>query len=197
MTDSDRCLRILARTGTIETGHFLLSSGLHSAQYVQCAKALEHPADAAALGAALAQRLAGENVDWIASPPLGALLIGYEVARSLGRPFLFPERTDHRTFSLRRGFTLRPAERVAVVEDVVTTGRTTGELIALLRSLGADVVALAAIVDRSPGRDIEGLPVVSLLKLSIPTYEPAACPLCAAGAPLVKPGSRGETGNAR
>jgi len=193
VTQENRWLALLQRTGALQTGHFLLSSGLHSPQYVQCARALEDPANAAALGAALARRLAAADVDRVASPPLGALLIGYEVARSLKRPFLFPERPDGGAFSLRRGFTLRPGDRVAVIEDVVTTGRTTSELIALLRAGGADVVALGAIVDRSETGAIDGLAIVSLVTLSIPTYERATCPLCAAGALLVKPGSRTES----
>lgn len=190
MTEGRRWIELLKESGALQTGHFLLSSGLHSAQYVQCGRALENPANASALGAALARRLAGSNIDRVVSPPLGALLVGYEVARSLERPFLFPERTKDGGFSLRRGFAVRPGECLAVIEDVITTGRTTREVIELLRAYGSDVVALGAIVDRSEGDEIEGIPIVSLINLSIPTYEQGSCPLCAAGIPLVKPGSR-------
>jgi orotate phosphoribosyltransferase len=192
MSANDRWIDALRRTGALLCGHFLLSSGLHSPQYVQCALALENPQDAAAFGAGLAERLEGADVDRVVSPPLGALLVGYEVARCLERRFFFPERDSQGAFALRRGFTVRPGERVAVVEDVITTGRTTGELIDLVRRLGADVVALAAIVDRSSDHRVGDLEIASLAELAIPTYPPANCPLCRTGAPLVKPGSRRE-----
>lgn len=190
MIDDARWIRLLERTGALQSGHFLLSSGLHSPRYVQCARTLEDPADAAAMGEALAQRLPHSDIDRVVSPPLGALLIGYEVARSLRRPFVFPERTEAGGLSFRRGLRVQSGERIAVVEDVITTGRTTRELIELLRASGAEVVALAAIADRSDVGEIRGLPIVSLVALSIPRYPPDVCPMCAAGVPLVKPGSR-------
>jgi len=183
---------LLERTGALQRGHFLLSSGRHSSEYVQCARALELPADAGALGEELAARLAPARVDRVVSPPLGALIIGYEVARHLGCPFVFPERTSTGHLQLRRGFSVRPGERVAIVEDVITTGGTTREVIALVDGLAAAVVGIGAIVDRSEMRNLDGLAIESILTLSIPTYMPSDCPLCAAGEPLVAPGSRNE-----
>ena len=189
MTDLRRWIDRLEETGALQSGHFLLSSGRHSAQYVQCARALEHPAVAAKIGAALAERLP-PGIDRIAAPPLGALLIGYEVARALGVPFMFPERAAGGHLVLRRGFAVAPGERIAIVEDVITTGRTTGELVDLLEQLGADVTAAAAIVDRSVDHTIRARPIVSVLRLVIPTYDAENCPLCADAVPITKPGSR-------
>ena len=189
---SEFWMDLLRRTGALQSGHFQLSSGLHSAQYVQCARALEQPRDAAALGEELASRLAPARVDRVVSPPLGALLIGYEVARHLGCRFAFPERTATGRLRLRRGFAIRPGERIAVVEDVITTGGTTREVIALVGDLGGDVVGVGAIVDRSAEGTVAGLPIESIVTLSIPTYTPAACPLCEAGERLTSPGSRAE-----
>jgi len=182
--------KILERTSALLTGHFLLSSGKHSEGYVQCARALEHPNDGAALGAELATRLAELGVERVVSPPLGALLIGYEVARGLGVPFSFPERADDGGFCFRRGFEIRPGERIAVVEDVITTGRTTAELLEAMSNLKAEVVALGAIVDRSSAHEVRGTPIVSLLRLQFPTYDAADCPLCESGDKPTKPGSR-------
>jgi len=181
----------LRRTGALLSGHFVLSSGLHSPQYVQCALALERPPDAALFGRELARRLEEHGVDRVVSPPLGALLIGYEVARHLGCPFAFPERDASGAFALRRGFALHPGERVAVVEDVITTGRTTEELVDVLEELGGKVVAVGAIVDRSSTHRVRELRILSLVELAIPTYAQASCPLCAAGEAVAKPGSRG------
>lgn len=193
MTDHEQWARRLEATGAIQRGHFLLSSGLHSPQYVQCARALENPRDAVTLGEELVRRLESAKIDRVVSPPLGALLIGFEVARQLECPFIFPERTDDGSLRLRRGFSVRVGERVAVVEDVITTGRTTLEVVEMLRGLGADVVVLAAIVNRSGSLEVDGLPIESILSLSIPTYERETCPLCRAGIPLVKPGSRKQS----
>jgi orotate phosphoribosyltransferase len=184
---------LLQASGALQSGHFLLSSGRHSGEYVQCALALRRPADAERLGIVLAETIAASvnaELDCVVSPPLGGLLIGYEVARRLGLPFLFPERCDDGCLALRRGFRLEPGSRVCVVEDVVTTGRTTREVIDLAREAGARPTALGAIIDRSLDHAIAGLPVCSVLRLEIPTYDPAECPLCDAGLPLVQPGSR-------
>ncbi len=189
MTDKARWLDLLQETGAVQSGHFLLSSGRHSGRYVQCARVLEDPAHAETLGAALAACLP-KGIDRVASPPLGGILIGYEVARGLGRPFLFPERGPDGRFQLRRGFTLRAGERICIVEDVVTTGRTTRELIDLVRGFGAEPVCSAAIVDRSETHAVEGMPIHALVHLSIPTYTYSECPLCASGTPLYQPGSR-------
>ncbi len=182
--------RRLEAVGAVESGHFLLSSGRHSGGYVQCARLLERPLAAEEAGRALAGRLAEESIARIVSPPLGALLIGHEVARSLGVGLVYPERTVDGPLALRRGFRVEAGERVAIVEDVITSGRTTGEVIDLLEERGVVVVAVAAIVDRSDDHAVRGRPVVSLLRLSIPTYPPDTCPLCADGVPLTHPGSR-------
>jgi orotate phosphoribosyltransferase len=195
MTDHERWRGLLESTGALQVGHFLLSSGRHSAQYVQCARVLEHPKVAAEVGAALAGRLP-QDIDCVASPPLGALLIGYEVARHHDVPFLFAERVDGGPLGLRRGFAVKPGERIAIVEDVITTGRTTGELVDLMERLGAAVVGLAAIVDRSTDHQVRGRPIESLLRLSIPTYALDECPLCEARTPITRPGSRTTNGEA-
>jgi orotate phosphoribosyltransferase len=193
MADCEKWRGLLESTGALQSGHFLLSSGRHSAQYVQCARVLERPKVAAEVGTALAERLPWD-FDRVASPPLGAILIGYEVARHRDVPFLFAERADGGPLSLRRAFTVEPGERIAIVEDVITTGRTTGELFDLIDRLGATVVGVAAIVDRSTDHQVRGCTIESLLRLSIPTYAPAECPLCEAGAPITKPGSRSTSG---
>ncbi len=188
-------IELLTESGAMQQGHFLLSSGRHSGQYVQCALALEHPTRAKRLGAALAEALEQEikaGIDCVVAPPLGGILIGYELARQLDRPFLFPERLDNGQLALRRGFSLAPGTRVCIVEDVITTGRTPREVIRLVRDAGATPVGLAAIIDRSDDHEIDGLSISSVLQLEIPTYAAEACPLCAEGLPIVKPGSRRE-----
>jgi orotate phosphoribosyltransferase len=182
----------LAAAGALLRGHFLLSSGRHSPAYVQCARLLENPREARAAGEALAAKLARHRPDSVLSPALGALLIGHETAAALGVPFRFAERAGA-TLALRRGFTLRSGERVAVVEDAVTTGRSTLETIELARAAGAEVVAVGAIVDRSGGADPFGaIPLESLLRLNLPTWATGDCPLCCdpESGPAVKPGSR-------
>ena len=182
-------LELLESVGAVQNGHFLLSSGRHSERYVQCAKVLEDPEHAAAVGAELARQMAAD-VDRVVSPPLGGILVGYEVARGLRRPFQFPERAPDGLFQLRRGFSIHPGERIAIVEDVITTGRTTRELMGLIRGYGAETVCVGAIVDRSSTHEVDGLPVHALVRLDIPTYAYGECPLCASGAPLTQPGSR-------
>jgi len=188
---------LFVRRGALAEGHFLLSSGRHSPAYVQCAKVLERPEDAEALGRSLARRAGRLTVDRVIAPPMGGILIGYEVARALGVPFLFPERDDSGALSLRRGFSLAEGDRVVVVEDVVTTGLTTGEVLQLVRARGAAPVGLMALVDRSEGHHVDGLEVQAVLRLQFPTYGPESCPLCADGVPLTKPGSRAVVSGAR
>ena len=182
----------LAAAGALLRGHFLLSSGRHSPAYVQCARLLEDPREARAAGEALAAKLAPHRPESILSPALGALLIGHETAAALGVRFRFAERAGA-ALSLRRGFALRPGERVAVVDDAVTTGRSTLETIELARTAGADVGAVGAIVDRSGERRPFGaIPFESLLRLDLPTWVAADCPLChdPEAGPAIKPGSR-------
>lgn len=182
-------LTLFRRSGALLDGHFKLSSGLHSAGYLQCARVLMRPRDAEALGAALGTAAAEFGATLVLSPALGGIVIGQEVARALDVPALFAERADG-ALTLRRGFVIEPSDRVLVVEDVVTTGGSTRETMAVARAAGATVVGACAIVDRSGGQPGLDVPFRALLPMDVPTYQPDACPLCAEGVPLVKPGSR-------
>lgn len=179
---------LLRESGALREGHFVLSSGLHSSGYVQCALLLESPARARRVGEWLAERLAAYRVDSVLSPALGGVIIGHETAAALGVPFRFVERREGE-FTLRRGFRLTAGERVAVVEDVVTTGKSTLEAAEETRRLGAEVVAVGAIIDRGAGEAFS-VPFEALLRLDLPTWEPGECRLCAAGSPAESPGSR-------
>jgi orotate phosphoribosyltransferase len=186
----DELLDLFRRSGALLEGHFRLTSGLHSPRYLQCALVLSEPASAEALARALASEIGASGVTAVLSPALGGIVIGHEMGRALGVRALFAERQDGR-LTLRRGFALTPADRVLVVEDVVTTGGSTRETIDVARQTGATVVGAASIVDRSGGHTDLGVPYHALLSMSVPTYAPEACPLCAQGIPVVKPGSRG------
>jgi orotate phosphoribosyltransferase len=182
-------------TGAYLKGHFRLTSGLHSPEYLQCALVLQHPAYAERLGAALAHgiesQLGDRRVALVVSPAMGGLIIGHEVARALGTPHIFTERDPAGKMTLRRGFQVTPGTRTVVIEDVVTTGGSTREVIELVKSLGADPVAAGCIIDRSGGQaDLGGLPKSALVTMQVTTYDPGQCPLCAAGSVAVKPGSR-------
>ena len=188
----DFTLSELTACGAHQRGHFLLSSGLHSGDYLQCALYLAEPRRAARAGGLLAAALcnAGLEPEVIVAPALGGLIIGHETARALGLPFLFTERADG-AMVLRRGFGLEPGRRVVVVEDVVTTGRSTREVIAVLEGLGADVIGVASIVNRSGRTDpFAPLPNRALLEIDFPAWEAETCPLCREGVPIAKPGSR-------
>jgi orotate phosphoribosyltransferase len=185
----DDVLALFRRSGALLEGHFQLSSGLHSAGYLQCAKVLQQPGDAGLLGAALAAATGGLGVTVVLSPALGGIVIGHEVGRGLGVRAIFAERHGGQ-LSLRRGFALEPADRVLVVEDVVTTGGSTRETMTVATASGAEVVAAAAIIDRSGGQASLGVPFHALATLSLPTFDPAECPQCRNGIPAVKPGSR-------
>lgn len=186
---SQDVLDLFRTRGALLEGHFRLTSGLHSPNYLQCALVLQHPADATAFGAAIAERVRAAGVQVVLSPALGGIVIGQEVARALGVRAIFAERQDG-ALTLRRGFSLEAGERVLVVEDVVTTGGSTRETIAVARAVGAQVVGAASIIDRSGGQQTVDVPYTALATLSVPTYQPEACPLCAEGRPVVKPGSR-------
>jgi orotate phosphoribosyltransferase len=191
MTEHD-VLELMTETGALLDGHFKLSSGLHSPRYLQCAVALQHPALAEKLGSALAgacSRTGLNDVDLVVSPALGGLIIGHEVGRGLGVRACFTERVDG-TMTLRRGFRIEPDEGVLLVEDVITTGRSTLETEAVVRQSGGGPVGVACIANRSGKQQLGDLPLISLIPLDIPTYEPAECPLCAAGQEVTKPGSR-------
>jgi orotate phosphoribosyltransferase len=189
----DSILDLFERTGGYLRGHFLLTSGLHSPEYLQCAVVLQYPEHAARLGAALASALRPlieGQVDVVGSPALGGIVIGHEVARALGARSIFTERDASGLMTLRRGFQVRSGERAVVIEDVVTTGGSTREVIEVLRAAGALVVAAGSIIDRSGGMADVGVPRVALATLEVVTYPPQDCPLCRQGVPLVKPGSR-------
>lgn len=178
--------------GSHQQGHFLLSSGLHSGDYLQCALYLAEPRRAAHAGALLAARIADAvpELDLVVSPAMGGLIIGHETARALGLPFLFTERADGEMV-LRRGFAVAPGQRIVIVEDVVTTGKSTREVITVLEAAGAVVVALASMVNRSGNPNpFEPKPYRALLEASFPTWSADDCPLCAEGVPTNKPGSR-------
>ena len=182
-------LSLFRQSGALHEGHFRLSSGLHSSGYLQCALVLQHPAHAETLGRALGEVLRDLNATAVLSPALGGLIIGHEVARALGVRAIFAERQDN-VLTLRRGFSLSADDRVVIIEDVVTTGGSTRETMVVARDAGATVVGAGSIVDRSGGSATLDVPFRSLVALSLPTYDPAACPLCAAGHPVTKPGSR-------
>ena len=191
---ADAVLDLFRSTGAYLQGHFRLTSGLHSPEYMQCALVLRHPAAAERLGRMLAEELqksTGEKIGLVVSPALGGLIIGHEVARALGTPFLFTERDpETRKMSLRRGFTVDPGEKAVVVEDVITTGGSTQDVIAVLQAAGAKVLAAGSIIDRSGGRADVGAPRLALATLQVETHQPDDCPLCRQGIPVVKPGSR-------
>lgn len=191
---AESILELFRSTGAYLTGHFRLTSGLHSSEYLQSALVLQHPAAAEKMGHLLMQQLCElsyEPIGFVASPALGGLIIGHEVARALGVRFIFTER-DPATgkMVLRRGFTVAPAETGIVVEDVITTGGSTREVVELLGAAGAKILAAGSIIDRSGGHANAGVPRVALATLQVAAHYPEQCPLCAAGIPVVKPGSR-------
>ena len=182
------------RTGALLEGHFVLTSGLHSPQYLQCALVLQHPSEAEAFGRAIAELFRGQQIETVAAPAIGGIVIGWEVARALNARSLWTEREEGR-MTLRRGFTVRPGERVLVVEDVITTGGSTRETCDALRAAGALVVGAASIIDRSGGRADVGVRRVALATLEVPAVAPAVCTQCAQGVPALKPGSRKAVGS--
>jgi len=185
----DQVIQKFKHTGALLEGHFVLSSGLHSSVYLQCAIALQATDDAIAFGAALAAHFQDRQIETVASPAIGGIVIGYEVARELGARFIWTER-EQGQMTLRRGFTVRNGERVLVVEDVITTGGSTCDTIEALRAAGADVVAAASIIDRSGGKADVGVSRISLATLDVPAVSPDECAACQRGEPLVKLGSR-------
>jgi orotate phosphoribosyltransferase len=183
-------LDLFKRTGAYLRGHFRLTSGLHSPEYLQCALVLQYPEHAEQLGREIAALLrSDEKVDVVAAPAIGGLIIGHEVARALGARFFFTER-ENGNMTLRRGFSVNPGERAVVIEDVVTTGGSSREVVEVLRAAGANVIAAGSIIDRSGGHVDIGVPRVALSTLQAVTYAPDSCPLCREGIPITKPGSR-------
>ena len=197
--NEDQVLQALRDVGAVSNGHFILSSGRHSDVYAEKFRALEHPGLALSLGASLADRFAGQHIDVVLSPAVGAIVLGFATALAVSRDrdgdgearFIFAER-DAGALRLRRGFEVAPGERVLVVEDVVTTGTSLREVLALVDPDA--LVGVGCLLDRSPGLDL-GLPLTSLARLQAPTWDPSECPLCAAGQAAVAPGSRHLTAN--
>lgn len=194
--NQDEALQHFREAGALLEGHFLLSSGLHSPVYLQCARVLMDPVRAEKLCAALAARArasldvdTGEDIDLVVSPAMGGVIVGYETARQLGVPGIFTERVDG-TLQLRRGFDIRPGARVLMVEDVVTTGLSSRECIACIREHGGEVVAAACLVDRSNGSADLGVPLTALITLDAPAFREEDVPEWLARVPAEKPGSR-------
>jgi len=191
---AESILELFRSTGAYLQGHFRLTSGLHSSEYLQSALVLQHPAAAEKLGRLLAEAIRKINpspIQLVVSPALGGLIIGHEVARALGTRFLFLERPPGSTdMQLRRGFAVAPAETTVVIEDVITTGGTTHDVIDVLRAAGANVIAAGSIIDRSGGQADVSVPRVALVTMHVAAHYPDACPMCRQGIPVVKPGSR-------
>jgi orotate phosphoribosyltransferase len=186
----EEVLDIYRNTGALLTGHFLLSSGLHSERYLQSALVLQQPDIATKLCAALAAPFKDQRIEAVIAPALGGVFVSHETARALGVRALFAERVNGE-LTLRRGFTIKPGERVLVVEDVITTGKSTRETMEVVKQAGGTVVGAASLVDRSGGKAELGVPYRSLVTLDVPSYDAAVCPMCKAGSTPVKPGSRG------
>ena len=191
MTDEEILGEFRAADALLE-GHFILSSGLRSPRYLQCARVLMDGARAERLAQALAAKLPSEvrdAIDVVVSPAMGGVIIGHEMGRALGKPAIFLERPAG-TFELRRGFAIQPGSKVLMVEDVVTTGLSSREAIAAVRAAGGEVIAEAALVDRSGGDADLGVPFFPLIRIDVPTYEAESLPPELAAIPAVKPGSR-------
>jgi len=191
--EAESILELFRSSGAYLNGHFRLTSGRHSPAYLQCALVLQYPRHAATLGGLLAdalRNLAPEPAGVVVSPALGGLIIGHEVARAMGARFIFTERDPSGRMTLRRGFAVEPGERALIVEDVITTGGSTHEVVDVMRWAGARPLAAGSIVDRSGGQADVGAPRIALVTIEVPSYDPAACPLCAEGVPVEKPGSR-------
>jgi orotate phosphoribosyltransferase len=188
MTENE-VLQIFRDHGALLEGHFILSSGLHSDRYIQCALVLQHPRIAERLCSELAAKLRHLDASVVAAPALGGVIVSHEVARVLGLRALFAERQEG-AMTLRRGFSLAPGEPTLVVEDVITTGGSTRETMAAVEQAGGKVVGVGALIDRSGGKADPGVPKAALVTLSVQNYDPASCPLCQSGIPAVKPGSR-------
>ena len=185
---SEAVMQVFRETGAYLKGHFRLTSGLHSSEYLQCAQVLQHPQLAERFGRELAAKL--PDCDVVVSPAIGGLPIGHEVARAKRARFIFTERDASGKMILRRGFSLRPEEKALVIEDVVTTGGTTREVIDVALAAGALVLAAGSIIDRSGGRVDLGVPRVALATLDVVAYPADFCPMCQEGIPVEKPGSR-------
>lgn len=186
----DEILKIFKDSEALLEGHFILTSGLHSDKYFQCAKVFQFPWHSDRLTQETAKHFQNTEIDVVVSPAVGGIVFGQDVARNLGKRSIFTERKDGEMV-LRRGFEVAPGEKCLVAEDVTTTGGSVKEVIAALKAQGAEIVAVTAVVDRSGGTIDFGVPYHALFQMDVQTHDPAACPLCASGSPAVKPGSRG------
>lgn len=186
---SNRAVEILEEAKAILTGHFKLTSGLHSNRYIQCAQVFQYPDKVEELCKMLAEKLQGKGVTTVVGPAVGGIIFSYELSRALKCKNIYAERVDEK-MTFRRNFSVEPGEKVIVVEDVVTTGGSAKEVAELAKSLGAEVVAICSLVDRSGGKVDFGVPFVPLIQMDVVTHQPDDCPLCREGKPLVQPGSR-------
>jgi len=187
----EKVLEIFKDKGALLEGHFKLSSGLHSGKYLQCAKVLQYPDIAEKFCKELAAQLKGVKADVVIGPAMGGVTIGYELARALGVRGIFTERVDGKV-QLRRGFEIKPGERCVIAEDVVTTGKSTKEVIDLIKELGGVLAACSCLMDRSGGKAAFGVPLAKMAEVEVATYEEKDCPYCKKGIPVEKPGSRKE-----
>jgi orotate phosphoribosyltransferase len=187
---SEEILSIFKETGALLEGHFILTSGLHSGKYFQCAKVFQYPWHAEKLCEMMADHYKNENVDVVVSPAVGGIVVGQEVARHLGVRSIFTERVEGK-MTLRRGFEISAGEKALIVEDVTTTGGSVKEVIETVKNQDAEVVAVAAVVDRSGGSVQFGVPYFSLFQMQVVNHKPEECPMCKSGSQAVKPGSRG------
>lgn len=180
-------IEILKQSDALLEGHFLLTSGKHSNRYVQCAKVLRYPDKAEQILKPVADKLKTMDVDLLVGPAMGGIIVAYELGRQIGVEAIFTERVDGK-MELRRGFEVKKGQRIVICEDVVTTAKSSLEVKDLLESMGGEVIAIASIIDRTKG-NVE-IDIISSLPLEIEAYDPEDCPLCKAGIPYIKPGSR-------
>ncbi len=192
MVTDERVVEILKEAGVLQEGHFRLTSGRHSGKYLQCAKIFQYTKYSEELCGILAEKYADAGVDVVIGPAIGAIQMAYEVSRSLGVKNIFAER-ENGVMTLRRGFTIEPGQKVLVVEDVVTTGGSVREVIDIVKKNGGEVVGVGSIVDRTGGKIDFGVPFKAVISMEVTSYEESECPLCKAGLPIVKPGSRNFT----
>ncbi|GAQ25709.1 MULTISPECIES: orotate phosphoribosyltransferase [Tepidanaerobacter] len=189
MTD-DEILKLFYETDVLKTGHFLLTSGRHSNKYLQCAQLLQYPKATEQVVKKLAENVKDLGIQTVIGPAMGGIIVSYEMARQLDARAIFTERGEDGKMALRRGFTIKPGEKVLVVEDVVTTGGSVKEVISVVKELKGDIAAVAALVDRSGGKVDFGVPAYYALNLEVESYLPEECPLCKENIPIEKPGSR-------
>ncbi len=189
MVSDERIIEILKEAGVLQEGHFRLTSGRHSAKYLQCAKIFQYTKYSEELCGVLAEKYADAGADVVIGPAIGAVQMAYEVSRALGVRNIFAER-ENGVMTLRRGFTIEPGEKALVVEDVVTTGGSVREVIDIVKKNGGEVVGVGSIVDRTGGKIDFGVPFKAVISMEVASYEEADCPLCKKGIPIVKPGSR-------